>query len=53
MPGTQIIRNYAQNLDDNLYTPLEALTRFPYHLRFSRAGNLALLQAGPYTSTIL
>lgn len=53
MPGTQIIRNYAQYLDDNLYTPLEALTRFPYPLRFSRVGNLVLLQEGPYTSTIL
>ena len=53
MPETQTLRNYAQCLDDNLYTPLESLSGFPYPLRFSRMGNMVFLQEGPYTSIIL
>lgn len=53
MPEIQTVKNYAQCLDDNLYAPLEDLTGLPYPLRFSRVGNMVLLQEGPYTSTIL
>lgn len=53
MPENQIITSYSQYLDDNLYTPLEALSGLPYQLRFFRVGSIVLLQEGPYTSTIL
>ena len=53
MPKLQIPKDYAQCLDDNLYTQLEVITGFPYPLRFSRMGSMVFLQEGPYTSTIL